>query len=560
MAKVKIVIVGGVAAGASAAAKARRCSEEAKILIFEKGPFISYANCGLPYYLSGVIPKRESLLIVDPAFFKKRFNIEVKTGHEVLAIDRAAHTVTVREAASGLIFAESYDKLILAPGASPVIPPVEGVDLPFVFTAKTLEDTDRIYQFLEERGPKRAVVVGGGLIGMEVAENLVARGVTTTVVEFLPQVLAFLDPEMAEQVHRHCDAKNLCLALGEKVAAIREEDGRGQVVTAAGAVIPADLVIMSVGVRPNTTLARQAGLELGVTGGIKVDEFMQTSDPDILAAGDCVETINLVTGKPALMPMAAPANKGGRAAGANALGRQIRMPGATGTAIVQVFELTVAVTGLSERQAAAEGFTPFVSYVVGQHHAGYYPGGQTMQMKIIACADSGRLLGAQIVGRDGVDKRIDVLACAVYNRMQAEDLIHLDLAYAPPYGSARDLVVVAGALAQNFAAGDWRPITPPALLAKIKAGGDFTLLDVRTELEVKRGGIIKGARHIPVDQLRERLNELEPTRETILYCGIGLRSYLGHRILAMNGFTDLLTLSGGVTAWPYELEKAAKQG
>lgn len=559
MAKVKIVIVGGVAAGASAAAKARRCSEDAEIIILEKGPFISYANCGLPYYLSGIISKRESLLIVDPPFFKKRFNIEVRTGHEVLAIDRGGRTVRVREVASGLTFTETYDKLILAPGASPVIPPVEGADLPFVFTAKTLEDTDRIYQFLEEKKPRRAVVVGGGLIGMEVAENLVARGLATTVVEFLPQVLAFLDPEMAEQVHRHCDGKNLCLALGEKVAAIRVRDGHGRVETAAGAVIPADLVIMSVGVRPNTTLAREAGLEIGVTGGIKVDEFMQTSDPDILAAGDCVETINLVTGQPALMPMAAPANKGGRAAGANALGRRIRMPGATGTAIVQVFDLTVAVTGLSERQAAAAGFTPYVAYVVGQHHAGYYPGAQTMQMKTIACADTGRLLGAQIVGRDGVDKRIDVLACAVYNRMQAEDLIHLDLAYAPPYGSARDLVVVAGALAQNFKAGDWRPITPPALLAKIKAGDDFTLVDVRTPLEVKRGGTIKGARHIPIDQLRERLGELDPRRETILYCGIGLRSYLGHRILAMNGFSDLLTLSGGVTAWPYELEKAAEK-
>lgn len=557
MAKTKIVIVGGVAAGASAAAKARRCSEEAEIVIFEKGPFISYANCGLPYYLSGVISRRESLLIVQPEFFKERFNIEVKVNHEVMSIDRTRRTVTVREGASGRTFTESYDKLILTPGGNPVIPRVEGAELAMVFTAKTLEDTDRIYQFLEEKRPRRAVVIGGGLIGMEMAENLVARGLETTVVEFLPQVLSFLDAEMAEQVHHHCDAKKLCLLLNEKVSAIREINGQGQVETEAGAVIPADLVIMSVGVRPNTALAREAGLELGTTGGLKVDEWMQTSDPDILAAGDCVETINLVTGKPALMPMAAPANKGGRAAGANALGRRIKMPGATGTAIVQVFDLAVAVTGLSERQAAAAGFTPSVAYVIGQHHAGYYPGGEFMQLKTITCADSGRLLGAQIVGRQGVDKRIDVLACAIYNRMRTEELIHLDLAYAPPFASARDLVIVAGALAQNVTAGDWRPIGPSALQAMIKEGHDFALVDVRTALEVKRSGVIPGARHIPIDQLRERLGELDPKRQTVLYCGIGLRSYLGNRILAMNGFSDILTLSGGVTAWPYGLEKIA---
>jgi len=556
MAKVKIVIVGGVAAGASAAAKARRCSEEAEIIVFEKGPFMSYANCGLPYYLSGVIAKRESLLVVDAPFFKQRFNVEVKTGHEVLSIDRQGKTVTVKDAASGLTFVESYDRLILAPGAYPVVPKVPGSDLPFVFTAKTLEDTDLIYRFLEEKQPQRAVVIGGGLIGIETAENLVARGVETTVVEFLPQILPFLDPEMAEQVHRHCDAKHLCLALGEKVSAIRQTASGGQVETEAGAVIAADLVIMAVGVRPNTSLALQAGIEIGTTGGIKVDEFMQTSDPNIFAAGDCVETVNLVTGKPALMPMAAPANKGGRAAGANALGRQIRMPGAIGTAIVKVFDLTVAVTGLSERQAVAAGFTPYVAYVVAQHHAGYYPGGQSMELKTIACADSGRLLGAQIVGQDGVDKRIDVLACAIYNRMQAEDLIHLDLAYAPPYASARDLVIVAGALAQNFKQGDWRPITPIDLQTKVKAGGDFTLVDVRTPLELKRTGIICGARHIPIDQLRQRLGELDPKRETILYCGIGLRSYLANRILAMNGFGNILTLTGGVSAWPYGFEKS----
>ena len=555
MAKVKIVVVGGVAAGASAAAKARRCSEEAEIIIFEKGPFISYANCGLPYYLSGTIAKRESLLVVDPPFLQKRFNIQAKTGHEVLAIDRAAKQVTVRDLANEKTFVEHYDKLILAPGASPVVPPVPGVDLPFVFLAKTLDDTDRIFNFLAEHLPRRAVVIGGGLIGMEMAENLVARGIETTVVEFMNQILPFLDVEMAEQVHRHCDAKKLCLALGEKVSTIRQTASGGQVVTEAGAIIPADLVILSVGVRPNTQLARETGLTIGGTGGIKVDELMQTSDPDILAAGDCVETIQLVTGQPALMPMAAPANKGGRAAGANALGRAIRMPGAIGTAIVKVFDLAVAVTGLSERQAKAAGFTPSVTYAIGLHHAGYYPGGQSMEMKTITCATTGRLLGAQIVGRDGVDKRIDILACAIYNRMRTEDLIHLDLAYAPPFGSARDLVMVAGALAQNFSQGDWQPITPVDLKERLKAGDKLTVVDVRTDLEVKRSGVIAGARHIPVDAMRERLCELDPQAEIVLYCGIGLRSYLASRILSLNGFKRVSALTGGVTAWPYGLEK-----
>lgn len=555
MAKTKIVIVGGVAAGASAAAKARRCSEEAEILILEKGPFISYANCGLPYYLSGIIPKRDHLIVVDPPFFKQRFNVEVNTGHEVLAIDRAAKTVTVRDTVRDRSFAEPYDKLILTTGSTPVIPPLAGVELPFVFTARTLSDTDRLFRFLLERSPRRAVVIGSGLIGIETAENLVARGIETTMIARRGQILSFLDPEMAEQVARHCEVKGLHPLVNERVAAIRQDHGRGVVETESGKAIEADLVVLAVGVRPNVTLAKEAGLTIGITGGIKVDEGMRTSDPDILAAGDCVETVHLVTGAPALLPMAAAANKGGRAAGANALGRDLRLPGATGTVIVKVFDLTVAITGLSERQAAEAGGNPFVSYVVAPHHAGYYPGAQSMQMKIIASANSGRLLGAQIVGREGVDKRIDVLACALYNRMRAEDLIHLDLAYAPPFSSARDLVIVAGALAQNYRAGDWRPITPVALRERLTAQDkSFTLLDVRTPIEVK-SGVIAGARHIPVDQLRERLGELDPTRETIVYCRVGLRAYLANRILAQHGFDKLLTLSGGTAAWPYELER-----
>lgn len=553
MEKTKLIIVGGVAAGASAAAKARRCSEEAAIVIFEKGDHISYANCGLPYYLSGVIPKREQLLIVDPPFFKKRFNVEVKTGHEVVGLDAAAKRVTVREVASGRIFAEDYDKLILAPGADPVLPPIPGVAKPFVFHLKTLRDTDRIYQHLQGTRPRAAVVIGGGLIGMEAVENLAALGIETTVVEFLPQVLSFLDVEMAEMVHAELRAKGVNLCLGDRVTAISEQHGRGVVETGQGRKFAADLVIMAIGIRPNVELAKQAGLDLGVTGGIKTNELMQTSNPDIYAAGDCVESINLVTGKPALVPMGSAANKQGRAAGANALGGRIPVKGFTGTAIVKVFDLAVAVSGLSEKAAAQENLNPYVTYVLAGHHAGYYPGAKVLKMKIVAAADSGRLLGAQIIGPEGVDKRIDVMATAIYNRMAAEELIQLDLAYAPPYAAARDLVIVAGALAQNYKAGAWQPLSPLLLRAKMERGEAFTLVDMRSLPELKRSGTIAGAIHIPIDELRGRLAELPRDQELVVYCAVGLRSYLGSRILAMNGFADVYTLAGGLGAWPFAL-------
>lgn len=554
MSKQIIVIVGGVAAGASAAAKARRCSEEAEIIIYEKGPFISYANCGLPYYLSGVIEKRQNLLIVDPPFFKKRFNIEVKTKHEVVAIDAERKIVTVKELSSGHLFGQPYDKLILAPGADPVILPIPGNDLPFVFCLKTLEDTDSIYDFLKREQPRRAVVIGGGLIGMEAVENLVMRGVKTTVVEFLPQVLSFLDPEMAEQVHRHLRSKGVNLCLAEKVTAIRGENGRKVVETDKGSY-DADLVIMAVGVRPSTRLAKNAGLEIGASGGIKTDKYMQTTVTDIYAAGDCVESIHHVTGKPAVFPMGSAANKQGRAAGANALGRKIEVKGFCGTAIVKVFDLTVAITGLSERQTMQEKITPYATYVLGGHHAGYYPGAKVMEMKTIADAECGRLLGAQIIGQEGVDKRIDVMATAIYNKMSAEELIDLDLAYAPPYASARDLVIVAGALAQNYNHRDWLPITPMALKVRVDDDRDnFILLDARSAPELKNTGVIKGATHIPLDDLRQRIDELDKDKEIIAYCAVGLRSYLVSRILSLNGYPNVKTLTGGISAWPFDLE------
>ncbi len=555
MNRTRLVIVGGVAAGASAAAKARRCNEDAEIIVFEMGRDISYATCGLPYYLSGVIPKRSDLLVTTAQFFKERFNVEIRTRHEVLGIDRSEQRVTVKDLATGDITEVPYDQLILATGANAIIPSVPGVDLPFVFTLKTLHNTDRIYAYLKEKKPKTAVVVGGGLIGMEAVENLASQGIEASVVEFMPQILSFLDGEMAEIVQQHVKNKGVRLRLSESVTSIEERDGRGWVRTNKGQDLAADLVILAAGIRPNIALAKDCGLHIGTSGGIAVNEFMQTSDPNIFAAGDCVESINLVTGKPTLIPMGSAANKQGRAAGANAMGRRIAVKGFTGTVIVKVFDLAVAKTGLSENQAVSEGLSTLATYVLAGDHAGYYPNPKDLHIKTIAERTTGRLLGAQIIGEKGVDKRIDVMATAIYNRMALDDLLQLDLAYAPPYSAARDPVIVAGAIGQNFFVGDWVPITPAELHTKMQRSDDFLLIDTRTIWELKKTGIIPGAVHIPIDSLRGRMGELDPKKETILYCAVGLRSYVANRLLAMKGFKDVKTLTGGMNSWIYAREK-----
>jgi rhodanese-related sulfurtransferase len=386
---------------------------------------------------------------------------------------------------------------------------------------------------------------------MEAVENLVRKGTKVSIVEFMPQVLSFLDREMAEVVQRHLNQEGVNLHLLEKAAAIEQRDSRGLVRTDKGRELPADLIIMAVGVRPDIGLAEKAGLAIGPTGGIAVDEFMQTSDPNILAAGDCVESMSLVTGKPMLFPMGSAANKQGRAAGANAMGRRIEVKGFTGTLIVKVFDLAVAKTGLSEAEAVSEGFSPLVTYVLAGDHAGYYPGAKGLHIKTVADRRDRRLLGAQVVGEKGVDKRIDVMATAIYNKMTVDELLQLDLAYAPPYSSARDPVIIAGALGQNFYAGDWNPITPSELNAKIERGDDFVLVDTRTMFELKKTGIIPGAKHIAIDTLRAQVEDLDSRKETILYCAVGLRSYVGHRILDMKGFENVKTLTGGIESWTY---------
>jgi NADPH-dependent 2,4-dienoyl-CoA reductase/sulfur reductase-like enzyme/rhodanese-related sulfurtransferase len=555
MGKPKIVIVGGVAGGASAAAKARRCSEDAEIVMFEKGPDVAYANCGLPYYLSGVIEDRDNLLIVTEKLFQRRFRVNVRTHREVIRIDRARRVVMVQNVKTGTIEEESYDRLILSPGSSPVIPPLPGVNLPFVFTFKTLEDMDLVYQYLQQRHPLEAVIVGGGLIGMELMENLGTKGLKVSVVEKLDQILPFLDWDMAELVRQHAESKGVRFHLSQGLKAIELRNGSGVVHTEGGKTLKADLVILSLGIKPNVALAREAGLEIGETGGIKVNEFMQTSDPDIFSAGDCVESVHRVTGKPFLTPMGSAANKQGRAAGANALGRKIAVKGFLGTVILKVFDLTIAKTGLSEIEAQRTGFDPLVTFIHPGHIAGYYPGSKPLHMKTITDRASGRLLGGQVIGEEGVDKRIDVLATAIYHRMPLDDLLQLDLAYAPPYSAARDPVVIAGAIGQNFFEGDWIPITPTVLKEKIEGRGDLTMIDVRSRRECLQEGMIPGAITIPLDRIRDHVDQLDKDRETVVYCRTGLRSYLAARILMQKGFTKVKTLTGGIMSWVYPLKK-----
>jgi NADPH-dependent 2,4-dienoyl-CoA reductase/sulfur reductase-like enzyme/rhodanese-related sulfurtransferase len=560
MGKPKIVIVGGVAGGASAAAKARRCSEDAEIIMFEKGPDIAYASCGLPYYLSGVIEDRDNLLIITKERFRRRFRVDVRTQREVIKIDRKRKAVTIRNVETGTIGEESYDRLILAPGSLPVIPPLPGVDLPFVFTFKTLEDMDLLCQYLQQKHPHEALIIGGGLIGMEVMENLMLKGLKVSIVEKLDQILPFLDWDMAELVRQHAETKGVRVHLAQGLKAIENRNGSGVVHTEGGKTLKADLVILSLGVKPNVALAREAGLEIGETSGIKVNEFMQTSDPDILAAGDCVECIHRVTGEPFLTPMGSVANKQGRAAGANALGRKIVVKGFLGTVILKVFDLTIAKTGLSEWEAQRAGFDPLVTLIHPRHIAAYYPGAKPLHMKTISDRASGRLLGSQVIGEEGVDKRIDVLATAIYHRMPLDELLQLDLAYAPPYSGARDPVVIAGAIGQNFFEGDWIPITPTGLKEKIESRGDFTLIDVRSKRECLQEGMIPGAIHIRLDRLRDHIDQLNKDRETVLYCRTGLRSYLATRILMMKGFTRVKNLTGGIMSWVYPLKKTETSG
>ncbi len=540
-----IVVVGGVAGGAGAAAKARRTDEHAEIVLFERGPYVSFANCGLPYYVGDEIRKREDLLLQSAKSFWDRFRVKVHLRHEVLSVDRVTKRVEVKDLATDRIFIQEYHKLVLAPGAGAIVPDLPGLPAENVFTVKTVPDSDAIREWISVRKPKRAVVVGAGFIGLEAAEALKRRGLEVNLVEMLPQVLPPFDADMAVFVARQLEEQGITLVLADGIKAFKGSPAVNTVVLQSGRELPADMVILSIGVRPELKLARDCGLSIGQAGGIAVDEHQRTSDQDIYAAGDAVEVVQLVTGKKTRMPLAGPANKQGRVAGANAAGAQLSFPGALGTAIVECMGITAAKTGLSEREAAREGISHYVSFTHSLDHAGYYPGGAMIHMKLVVEKSSGRILGAQAVGERGVDKRIDVLATALSAGMKVTDLENLDLAYAPQFSSAKDPVVMAGFAAANVSREEIGTITCGVLQDRLRKKDPIQLVDVRTPAEFKAGHLA-GAVHIPVDDLRDRLSELDPQKETVVYCKIGFRGYLAARILQQSGFGKVLNLTGGI--------------
>lgn len=537
----KVVIVGGVAGGATAAARIRRLDEHAEIVVFEKSGYVSYANCGLPYYIGGEIEDKRELTLQTPESFYARFRVDMRVHHEVIAVDVKAKTVKVRNLASGEVFSESYDKLILSTGARPIKPNFEGIDNERIFTLRTVEDTLRIKQFTEDKRPESAVVVGGGFIGIEVAENLRRLGMDVTLVEAAPQVMAPFDGDMAALIHAEMVRNGVKLILGTMVEGFTAEGG---VTVRLKDREPqtADMAVLAIGVAPDTTLARDAGLELGIKGSIVVDDRMQTSAPDVYAVGDAVQIKNFVTGKEGLISLAGPANKQGRIAADNVCGRDSRYTGGQGSSVIKIFGLTAACTGINERTAKSLGLDCDKVVLSPMSHAGYYPGGSVMTMKVLFEKGTLRILGAQIIGRDGVDKRIDVIATAIRAGLKATELTELDLAYAPPYSSAKDPVNMAGYMIENVCDGvlkQWHIEDADSIVSR----KDVTLLDVRTPEEFKMGHI-EGFLNIPVDELREGLSKLDKGKPVYVICQSGLRSYIASRILAGNGY-EAYNFSGG---------------
>lgn len=537
----KVVIVGGVAGGATAAARIRRLDEHAEIVVFEKSGYVSYANCGLPYYIGGKIEDKRELTLQTPESFYARFRVDMRVHHEVIAVDVKAKTVKVRNLASGEVFSESYDKLILSTGARPIKPNFEGIDNERIFTLRTVEDTLRIKQFTEDKRPQSAVVVGGGFIGIEVAENLRRLGMDVTLVEAAPQVMAPFDGDMAALIHAEMVRNGVKLILGTMVDGFTAEGG---VTVRLKDREPqtADMAVLAIGVAPDTTLARDAGLELGIKGSIVVDDRMQTSAPDVYAVGDAVQIKNFVTGKEGLISLAGPANKQGRIVADNVCGRDSRYTGGQGSSVIKIFGLTAACTGINERTAKSLGLDCDKVVLSPMSHAGYYPGGSVMTMKVLFERGTCRILGAQIIGRDGVDKRIDVIATAIRAGLKATELTELDLAYAPPYSSAKDPVNMAGYMIENVCDGvlkQWHIEDADSIISR----KDVTLLDVRTPEEFQRGHI-EGFLNIPVDELREGLSKLDKGKPVYVICQSGLRSYIASRILAGNGY-EAYNFSGG---------------
>ncbi len=533
----RVLIVGGVAGGASCAARLRRLDEGAEIVVFDRGPHVSFATCGLPYHVGGVIEEEKALLVATPQLLRDRFRIDVRTRHEVVSIDRAKRTIHVRDLESGRISDERYDALVLAPGAAPIRPPLPGIDLPGIFSVRTIADARGMREWLDGRAARSALVVGAGFIGLEIAENLARRGLAVTMVEKADQVLPPLDPEMARAVERHLVGQEVDLRLSDAVERFAR-DGAGRIVatTTSGARIEADVVVLSIGVRPEIGVAREAGLEIGRSGGIAVDEAMRTSDPAIWAVGDAVESVDAVTGVRQVVPLAGPANRQGRVAAESICGRGTHFRGVQGTAVVGAFGLTVAITGASEKALRKAGITDFDRVFIhpGQH-ASYYPGAKPIHLKVLFRRSDGRLLGAQAVGEEGVDKRIDVLAMAIQLGGSTHDLSEAELCYAPQFGAAKDPINMAGFVAENGRSGDMPAIDPAE--ARL-------VLDVREPRECARG-TLPGALNIPLHSLRARLEELPRKGPIAVYCAAGQRGYYAVRMLRQHGF-DARNVAGGI--------------
>ncbi len=539
----RLLIIGGVAGGATAAARLRRLDEQAEIVIFERSGYVSYANCGMPYYIGGEIQNEKLLTLQTPESFKARFNIDVRVKNEVTSIDPACKTLAVKSLDTGKEYTESYDRLILCPGAKPVIPPLPGIENEKIFTLRSLEDTFTINRFVTEQAPKTAVVVGGGFIGLEMAENLRLRGMEVTIVERLPQVMPPLDYDMCCEVHSYIRSQGVSLVLGSSVTGFEESAAGGLLVSIEGRdPLPADMVILSIGVSPETSLAKACGMELGARGAIITDQHMRTSLPDIYAAGDAVLVRHHVSGQQASIALAGPANKQGRIIADNICGIPSVFSGALGSSVLKLFDMTVASTGLNEKTLAASGAKYDKVVTFSPSHATYYPGAKNMAIKTLFDPDTGKILGAQIVGFDGVDKRIDVMATAIYGGMTAEDLTQLDLAYAPPFSSAKDPVNMAGFTIENLRQGlvsqvHWTDI--PA----IQQDEGAVILDVRNPPEFEKGHI-EGAQFIPLPELRARLGKLDKSKRYYICCQTAVRSYIACRMLSQLGYR-CFNISGG---------------
>ncbi|EKO3416195.1 FAD-dependent oxidoreductase [Vibrio fluvialis] len=556
----KIVIIGGVAGGASAAARARRLSEDAQIIMFERGPFVSFANCGLPYHIGGDIKERANLLLQTPESFLARFNVDVRVMNEVVRINRADKTITVRNLLDQSEYEESYDFLLLSPGAGPIVPPIPGLDNPLTHSLRNIPDMDRILETIQMNQPDHATVIGGGFIGLEMMEAFHQLGIKTTLIEMADQVMTPVDREMAGFAHAEIRAKGIDLRLGVALQAVefkpatsmpsidsgeniehQHMNGELDLTLSNGETLTTDILIMAIGVRPETKLAAEAGLQIGELGGIDTNAHMQTSDPNIYAVGDAIEEKDFVTGQSTLVPLAGPANRQGRMAADNMLGRSETYQGTQGTAICKIFDLAVASTGKNEKQLKRAGIEYEKVYVHTASHASYYPGAEIVSFKMLFDPKSGKIFGAQAVGKDGIDKRIDVMAVAQRAGMTVEQLQHLELTYAPPYGSAKDVINQAAFVATNIMKGDAKAIHFDEIDSLTD---EQVLLDVRNPGELQNVGYLPGAINIPVDQLRQRMNELPKDKEIIIYCQVGLRGNVAYRQLVNNGYKARNLLGG----------------